>query len=528
MAEENHSKIIEPVATNLSTLHQRALAAREIDLQITKVDQQIDLYYDELHTQLQQQREELKSKLTQISAQSKNVISVQLERIKTQLLGVDQLMADEVKDGSDQETRKQEGKDVQKLADSYNKLNTMSFKSPTVEFAAAKEFQHSFPQFGQLLFDIAIPTNCEIKGMPVQPLVGSKVNLSIITKDRNNDRCSIGGTHIIVQAQSTSREGVVPVEVKDNSDGSYSAPFLPKQPGELKLSITIAGDHIKGSPFAVMVYPNYKAIDKPRKIVDDGGYMGKPWAIAFGQSGIWAVTDQQLKCVRVFDHQDRLFKKIGRGGTGKSQFESPEGIAFDAGNHLYVSDYFNHSIQKFTVNGEHLLQFGCWGSANGELNHPTGIAVHKENLLVAEHLNRRVSVFHLDRRFSHVIGSGYLHKAWDIAVSSNQVLVADNKSNHIFRFTLDGMFIDKFGDGRLDHPAALAVDINGFVFVTENGKHCVTIYDTEGMFLRSFGSRGSDDGQFLHPRGITFSPNHDIYVSDLNNRRIHVFSSSFV
>ena len=39
---------------------------------------------------------------------------------------------------------------------------------------------------------------------------------------------------------------VVPVEVKDNKDGGYSASFVTKQVREAKVSITIEGEHIKG------------------------------------------------------------------------------------------------------------------------------------------------------------------------------------------------------------------------------------------------------------------------------------------
>ena len=53
---------------------------------------------------------------------------------------------------------------------------------------------------------------------------------------------------------------VVPVEVKDNKDGSYSASFVTKQVGEAKMLITIEGEHIKGSPYSVMVHQDYKTM----------------------------------------------------------------------------------------------------------------------------------------------------------------------------------------------------------------------------------------------------------------------------
>ncbi|XP_065910501.1 uncharacterized protein [Dysidea avara] len=102
-------KMIEPVEgmiNKLSTSHQKVVAAgKKITSQATEVDQQIDLYYDELHRQLQQQREDLKNKLQELSTKKKKVISLQLEQIdfvEAQLLSVKELN-DAVKNGSDQE-----------------------------------------------------------------------------------------------------------------------------------------------------------------------------------------------------------------------------------------------------------------------------------------------------------------------------------------------------------------------------------------------------------------------------------------
>jgi len=79
--------------------------------------------------------------------------------------------------------------------------------------------------------------------------------------------------------------------------------FLANQTGEVKLSITINGVHIKGSPCSVQEVPQYSALDKPNKIVDNGGRMGNPRGIAFGKDGVWAVTDYSNDCISIFDNQ---------------------------------------------------------------------------------------------------------------------------------------------------------------------------------------------------------------------------------
>ena len=142
--------------------------------------------------------------------------------------------------------------------------------------------------------------------------------------------------------------------MKDNKDGSYSASFVANQVGEVKLSITIKGQQIKGSPFIVKVHGKYNTLDKPSKVVNEGGKMGRPWGIAFGRDGMWAVTDDTNHCVWIFDREDQPVRKFGSKGTDNGKFNRPLGVAFDSINHLYVTDYGNHRVQKFDITGTYI------------------------------------------------------------------------------------------------------------------------------------------------------------------------------
>ena len=207
------------------------------------------------------------------------------------------------------------------------------------------------------LFDDVCPGNFEISNIPKIAAKGDGVSFKVVTKDQNEQPCQKGGSRVIIQAQS-SRGDVSPVELKDNNNGSYLASFVANQVGEIKLSVTIKGQQIKGSPFIVKVHGNYTTIDKPSKVVNEGGRMGAPWGIAFGRDGMWAVTDGTNHCVWIFDRDDQLVRKFGSYGTGNGQFNAPYGIAFDANNHLYVAEYSNHRVQKFEVSGNSCFHSG--------------------------------------------------------------------------------------------------------------------------------------------------------------------------
>ena len=123
--------------------------------------------------------------------------------------------------------------------------------------------------------------------------------------------------------------------------------------------------------------------------------MGLPYAIAFGRDGVWAVTDSSYHCVCIFDGQDQLVRKFGSSGSDNGEFLNPRGLAFDANNHLYVSEYDNHRVQKFHASGEYLLQFGHHGSGDAQLCTPSGMTIHNDRLYIAEFISGRVSEFQL-------------------------------------------------------------------------------------------------------------------------------------
>ena len=122
----------------------------------------------------------------------------------------------------------------------------------------------------------------------------------------------------------------------DKKDGSYIVTFAPSQVDEIKLSISIGGKHIQGSPF------NYPAVNIANKVINDDGRLGQPWGIAFGKDGMWAVADHSNHCLYIFDSQDQVVRKIGSKGKGNGEFDSPAGLAFDDDNNLYVVCRYNH------------------------------------------------------------------------------------------------------------------------------------------------------------------------------------------
>ena len=421
--------------------------------------------------------------------------------------------------------KKQVVDDVKRISDSYNKLDTQPIQSATMEFVPVEEYKNSMIQFGHLSDTDVCIVNCEALGVPEMVCEGEIAEFIIVTKDQNNYICYKGESQVVIEAQS-SRGDITAIEVNDNEDGSYSASFVASQVGEVKLSVTIKGRQIRGSPFSVKVHVKYTKISKPSKTIHAGGKMGKPWGIAFGRDGIWAVTDDSNHCVWIFDREDQLITKFGSLGRSNGNFNRPLGVAFDTNNHLYVTEIVNHRVQSFDIHGAYLFKFSNKGSSVGRLKHPLGIVVHDDNLYVAEWGNNCISVFQLEGQFIHVIGSGYLRNPRYIAVSNNNQLLVSNSDHHcISVFTLDGNYVGKIGTqgtggGEFRNPSGICTDICGFTLVADDDNRFISIFDNDGIFVHCFGR-----GFFSSPHGVAVNPAGDIYVSDGKNRRIQIFST---
>ena len=77
---------------------------------------------------------------------------------------------------------------------------------------------------------------------------------------------------------------------------------------------------------------------------------------------------------------------------------------------------------------------------------------------------------------------------------------------------------------RVKRPWGVAT-CQGEVVVTEWGGHCVSVFRPNGERLRSFGTRGSGPGQFIHPAGLAVDSDGNILVADFINKRIQKFSA---
>ena len=80
--------------------------------------------------------------------------------------------------------------------------------------------------------------------------------------------------------------------------------------------------------------------------------------------------------------------------------------------------------------------------------------------------------------------------------------------------------------GNVNVPQGLTTNSEGHIIVVEFSAHCVSVFTSEGMKIRSFGSKGSGNSQFNYPTGVAVDSDDNIYVVDNNNHRIQKFTTT--
>ena len=290
---------------------------------------------------------------------------------------------------------------------------------------------------------------------------GAEAYFTITTRDSEGKQFYSKQERVTVTIRSrTWREKVKTMDLKD---GNYTVCYKPMSAGRHDVTIVINGWPLTGSPWRVNVKP----------------------------------------------HQYKVVKSCGSSGNGEGEFHLPRSIAKnEKTGEIIVADTLNGRLQVFDENLKYLRTIG------GETGLPTGAALKiHEPESVAVSRNGDLIVIDkagLSKQMLLITDDGqFIQKFTEQVISPRTVFVTNDNGNVIVCDEADGIIKILSSDGAQllqcfsapyydDIPSCVFCHQEK-VFVSYPIANCVKVFNMEGLFLFTIGSKGSGEGQLTFP-----------------------------
>lgn len=110
----------------------------------------------------------------------------------------------------------------------------------------------------------------------------------------------------------------------------------------------------------------------------------------------------------------------------------------------------------------------------------------------------------------------------------NSVYVVDSELAQVFQIRAGEEIAQPvFSNIKFNQPSGIAYDTKtGFIYVTDTAKHQIVIINRAGEPIKTFGQRGSNDGEFNFPTYLWLDAKQRLFVTDSLNFRVQLFDQN--
>ena len=494
----------------------------EVTEQGASRSREIDAAFDALIDVLHEQRQSLKQNVQGIVERKTMALAFQERRLQaakaevTHLTETTERAVDSDSDVKFLSHKQETAEKIQKMTQQFSHLSLDPVANDHLNIGVQvtlQEEMRSLFKGSTFTHKLADPMSCTAVGECLHRAETDQMtSLTVRLADSQGHPC-IGSQNVIAELQSVRDGTITPVEITARSMSCYEGSFKPEMCGRHKLSVKVNGIHISNSPFSVFMtrhimnipvsktafqYPTSVMYNDEKIYINDINngtamivdvWLKKGQTIIHGLNRPIVITTNQHSYIYVAtagDHKLHKFnqdgihvKSVGGYGTAPGLFNTPRGIHVSNDNKLFVCDSRNYRIQVFDTDLNFLKVIGKKGSRNGQFNYPANIVIDKSGLMYVTDLwNHRIQVLTQVGTYLRTVGKegsapGELQTPYGIAVFDDIMYITEYVNNRVSVFHTSGRFITTFGEGHLQNPEGIAVDEDGFVYVTNDMKQVV-------------------------------------------------------
>lgn len=216
---------------------------------------------------------------------------------------------------------------------------------------------------------------------------------------------------------------------------------------------------------------------------------GRPSGLTIDRSGRLLVADTHYYRMLVYTSEGAPVEADTIGGTmgrGPGEFGFVTDIVEDSQGNYFIGEYGDFDrIQKFTQDGEFLLQWGTHGSEPGQFRRPQNMAIDEQD------------------------------RIWIVDACNHRIQVFDTDGELLMHWGEEGSDI-----GQLYYPYDLAFDGEGHIYICEYGNHRVQKFTLDGQPVASWGRHGRGPGELHNPWALARDSQGRLHVLDSNNHRV--------
>ena len=101
--------------------------------------------------------------------------------------------------------------------------------------------------------------------------------------------------------------------------------------------------------------------------------------------------------------------------------------------------------------------------------------------------------------------------------------MADKGNQRVQVFTAGGESVRVFGSKHLSSPLRIALDVDGYVYVTDEDNYRIFVFNSKGSFKTTFYNKRKDKGEWKPVHGLAVDDSGIVYACDRFKNSIQLF-----